>query len=214
MFVLDKVCTASFDVDAQKTFTPQCPDELPVPQGDMIAEELNRQANLARLRLGSKDAHSPEAIWVVDEDHPMMSPLAGDNVDVYWPLHAVPGSEGFALISGLPHPKDYDYFVWKGIEPDMHPYGACYHDHAEHLSTGVIEYLLANKIETIVIGGLALDYCVKITALQLAHAKFRVVLNLAATRGIASDTSKQAISEMQTAGIHVISSVTELANDY
>lgn len=27
---------ASFDVDAQKGFTPLCPDELPVPGGDAI----------------------------------------------------------------------------------------------------------------------------------------------------------------------------------
>ena len=27
---------ASFDVDAQKGFTPLCPNELPVPEGDTI----------------------------------------------------------------------------------------------------------------------------------------------------------------------------------
>ena len=210
MLTIDKEKTASFDVDAQNTFTPLCPNELPVPQGETIVTELNQQAKLARLRLGSKDAHSPQAIWVANQQHPMMSPLAGDNVDCYWPLHAVPGSQGFALISGLPHPKDYDYFIWKGIEPDMHPYGACYHDHAKKLSTGVIEYLLANKIKFIVIGGLALDYCVKTTALQLTQAGFVVILNLAATRSIAAHTAAQALKEMRAAEIKIISSIAEL----
>lgn len=38
--------TASFDVDAQKGFTPLCPDELPVAGGEALAEALNRQAAL------------------------------------------------------------------------------------------------------------------------------------------------------------------------
>lgn len=44
--------TASFDVDAQKSFTPLCPDELPVPGGDQIAGELNFIASLASLQIG------------------------------------------------------------------------------------------------------------------------------------------------------------------
>ncbi|MDU2872339.1 MAG: nicotinamidase, partial [Pseudomonas aeruginosa] len=46
---------ASFDVDAQKGFTPLCPDELPVPGGDAIGAALNQLASRAALRLGSKD---------------------------------------------------------------------------------------------------------------------------------------------------------------
>ena len=30
----------AFDVDAQKTFTSLCPDELPVPEGEYIVDEL------------------------------------------------------------------------------------------------------------------------------------------------------------------------------
>ncbi len=33
--------TAAFDVDAQKGFTPLCPDELPVVGGHLIGAELN-----------------------------------------------------------------------------------------------------------------------------------------------------------------------------
>ena len=42
---------AAFDIDAQNTFTPVCPDELPVAEGDQIVEELNAQAALASLRI-------------------------------------------------------------------------------------------------------------------------------------------------------------------
>ena len=204
--------TASLDVDAQKTFSPLCPDELPVVDAEAIVPELNQQAQFARLRLGSKDAHSPTAIWVANAAAPMLTPLVGDNVDCYWSVHAVPGTPGFELLPGLPHPKQYDFFVWKGIEPDMHPYGACYHDHANRLSTGLIEYLRQEHIDTVIVGGLALDYCVKTTVLQLIKAGFRVIINLAATRGINEQSSYTAIEELKNKGIEFISSAIELEN--
>ena len=201
---------ASFDVDAQNTFTPVCPDELPVAGGTEIVGELNAQARLAAVRVGSKDAHSPRAVWVADAAHPPLSAIAGRNVDVRWPVHAVPGTRGFELIEGLPEPSDYDFFVWKGVEPDMHPYGACFHDLAERLSTGVVEYLKQRGIETVIVGGLATDYCVLNTALQLRRAGFGVVVNLAAVRGIAADTVAAGIERMRAAGIAFVASSAEL----
>ena len=48
--------TASFDVDAQKGFTPICPDELPVAGGDEIVDAL-RRAFLDEQLLGDALAH-------------------------------------------------------------------------------------------------------------------------------------------------------------
>ncbi|CAM3664268.1 nicotinamidase [Parendozoicomonas haliclonae] len=204
---------ASLDVDAQNCFTPVCPNELPIPEGTEIVAELNRQALLASVRIGSKDAHPAGAVWEADEQHPPLTPLgedAGENVDIRWPRHAVPGTKGFELIEGLPRPADYDFFTWKGVEPDMHPYGCCYHDLAERMSTGVIEYLKVRGIETVLVGGLALDYCVKTSALQLARAGFQVVVNRAACRGLAPETVELALQEMADAGIEVVESVEQL----
>ena len=206
-----KQTTASFDVDAQNTFTPLCPAELAVPGGDTIAAALNAQASLACIRVGSKDAHAPNAAWVASEDKPMFSSVGLPDSDIRWNAHAVVGSYGFELLEGLPHPRDYDFFVWKGMEPDMHPYGACYHtlDWRENrMSTGVIEYLRAVGITTVIVGGLATDYCVRNTALQLRDAGFEVVLNLAASRGIADATVAEAIAEMKSVGIVVADDVT------
>lgn len=201
---------ASFDVDCEYCFTPECPDELPVAGGLDIVEELNNQAAFAAYRLGSKDAHPPQAHWVADEKHPPLSPIEGDNMDVYWPLHAVPGTRGFQLIEGLPEVTEYDFFVWKGVEPDMHPYGACYHDHAHTLSTGAIEFLAQRKVTTLLVGGLATDYCVKHTALELKDAGFRVILNLAAARGVAEETTARALETLAAEGIELIDSVAQL----
>lgn len=204
--------TASFDVDSQYTFTPECPNELPVPEGAAIVAELNAQAKKAQYRVGSKDAHNPQAVWVADDAHPQFSEVEGDNVDIRWVRHAEVGSKGFELIEGLPKVTDYDFFVWKGIELDMHPYGACYHDFAEKLSTGVIDFLKNKQVNTVIVGGLATDYCVKTTVLQLLRADFWVIVNLAACRGIADDTVEQAKGEMAKAGAEFIDSATEIVN--
>ncbi len=188
---------AALDIDAQKCFTPLCPRELPIPEGHLIVEELNLQARLADLRIGSKDAHCPHAVWIADKTHPQLSPIAGKHVDVHWKKHAMVGELGFELLEGLPHPANYDYFIWKGIEPDMHPYGCCYHGLENKLSTGLIEYLTVNKVDRVIVGGLALDYCVKTTVLQLCAAGFNVIVNLAACRGMDPVTCDQAIQQMQ-----------------
>lgn len=148
---------ASFDVDAQKGFTPLCPDELPVAGGEQIGPTLNELASRAHLRLGSKDAHSPHAAWIAPSHAQMLQPLPLANADVSWVSHCVPGTPGFELLDELPAPLDYDYFVWKGVEPDLHPYGACYHDLAEKRSTGAIEFLRHNGVQRVLVGGLALD---------------------------------------------------------
>lgn len=176
---------ASIDVDAQKGFSPICPGELPVPEGDKIVPELNKQAEFAYFRVGSKDAHPRNPVWLASQYHAVMSPVANqDNADLYWPAHCVPGTPGFELLPGLPKPEEYDFFVYKGIEPHMHPYGACFHDLKDQRSTGLIEWLVDNKITTVIVGGLATDYCVMTTCIQMLGHGFKVILNLGATRAI------------------------------
>jgi nicotinamidase/pyrazinamidase len=207
----EKRKVASFDVDAQRTFTPLCPDELPVDEGDEIGPELNRQAQFAAYRLGSKDSHSPQAVWVTEDPEMIGQPgVEGPNVEEHWPVHAVPGTEGFELVPGLPRPAEYDFFVWKGVELDMHPYGACYHDIPETMSTGVIEWLRERGVSHVLVGGLATDFCVWATARQLQAAGFQVILNTAACRGIAEDSVDKALDAMRSQGIELIDGCDEL----
>lgn len=202
---------AAFDVDAQKCFTPLCPDELPVPDGHRVARELNHQARLAGIRVGSKDAHPANAVWVATEHNPQLTPITGyENVDLRWNRHAVPGTKGFELVDGLPAVTDYDFFVWKGVETDMHPYGACFHDLEEKLSTGVVEFLKNKGIVTVLVGGLAFDFCVKTTALQLQRAGFQVYVNRAASRGLAEQSIADAMAELKAAGVTVVDSADQL----
>ena len=208
----EKKYIAAFDIDCQNTFTPVCPDELPVVEGDQIVDELNAQAKFASLRIASRDAHSMNALWLADADHAPLTPVPGNHpdVDIYWPAHAIIGTKGFDFIAGL-DPQAYDFQVYKGIEPDKHPYGACYHDLGNKLSTGAIEYLHNKGITTVICGGLATDYCVKNTVLQLKAAGFDVILNKAACRGIAPETVAAALEEMAAAGVRFVEKAADLA---
>ncbi len=204
--------TASFEVDPQRGFTPLCPDELPVHDGHSIADELNAQAQFARFRIVSKDCHPSEAPWIAESKEQIMTPVEGDfpGLDIKWPSHCVIGSEGNRLIPGLPEETAYDLIIEKGKDPLHHPYGACYHDLAGKKSTGVIEWLLQHNIEEILVGGLATDYCVKNTVLQLCQAHFNVIVNVGACRGVAEESSYRALQEMQAAGARLIAGSSEL----
>lgn len=185
---------ASFHVDPQQGFSPLCPLELPIKGADeqSLVTELLLNDTIAGLRILSKDSHPDFALWNADKHHSPLESLEKPchDVDVYWPKHCVVGTVGNQLLPGLPHPREYDFVVYKGCEHDMHPYGACYHDLSENQSTGVIEFLQSRKIHTVILGGLALDFCVSRTALQLKGAEFEVIINLAATRAVNPDDER------------------------
>jgi nicotinamidase/pyrazinamidase len=209
---ITKETTASFEVDPEKCFGLKRLDELYVPDGENIVPALNALAKLARLRICSKDWHNEHAIWKATKESPQLSPVEGDhlNVDIHWYMHGVGGSEGAQLLDGLPKEIEYDYFVWKGMELDMHPYGACYHDLNDKMSTGVIEYLSYNKISTVILSGLALDFCVKNTAIQLAKAGFNVIVVLEACRGINEELTAAAKLEMLEFGVKFAETVDQI----
>ena len=208
-----KPTVASIDVDTQNGFTMLCPLELPVPDGEQVVTELNQQALFALYRIGTKDAHPVNAQWIGTQHNPAFTQIIGSNMDVRWPVHCVPGTKGFELVEGLPHVSQYDFFVYKGVEPDMHPYGGCYHDFAEKVSTGLIEFLRSKGVKTVLVGGLATDYCVKQTVLQLLAAGFETIVNLGACRGLTPQTTEQAIALMKQQGAIIIQSSKELAQE-
>ena len=69
-----------------------------------------------------------------------------------------------------------------------------------------------NGAEHVLVGGLATDYCVKNTVLQLCayNPNWTVWLNLAACRGIAAETVISALDEMRTAGAHIVNNSAAL----
>ncbi|MCP4673683.1 MAG: isochorismatase family protein, partial [Desulfobacula sp.] len=70
--------------------------------------------------------------------------------------------------------------------------------------TDLKEILDGRSIKKIVIFGLATDYCVKFTALDGIKAGFKVVVIENLSRGVAPDSTEQAIKEMKEKGVLII----------
>ena len=201
--------TVSMDIDAQNGFTPNCPNELPVAGGDKIVEECNKNAKKAKFRYMSKDAHPSTGVWIANKLEPQFSKVDGcKNVDIHWNEHCTVGTKGFELIDGLPHPSEYDFIVYKGVEKDMHPYSPIYHDLEKKISTGVIEMARYGRVDTFILGGLALDYCLGEAAFDLKRAGFRVIINLGATRAIGD--AKAFIKKAEKEGIEFVDTADEI----
>lgn len=177
--------TAQVDVDAMKTFSELCPDELPVPGALELPDLLNKLAMHTDKRIGTKCAHQDEADFVTDDPAEIGADTGLPLSPHKWTRHGRPGTMGFEMLDGLPSPIDYDHFIWKGIESELHPYGVCYHDPLRTLSTGLIEWLIVNQVTRVIITGLAFDYCVATSAEELADTGlFDVIIIRDCTRGI------------------------------
>lgn len=209
--MIDKKYVASLEVDPQCGFSELCMKELPVPGAVDIVPELNAQAKYARLRCASKDAHNPNGLWIASALLPQFSKVNLQNIDMRWNRHCEVGTFGMQFLPGLPKPLDYDFIAYKGIENDSHPYGACFQDLQGKRSTGLIEFLKCNSIYTVIIGGLAEDYCCLETAKQLRRAGFDVIFNTGAMRGIDPTGVIKAIEEIKSLGGIVLMQANELA---
>lgn len=176
--------TVSHNVDPQKGFTPLRENELPISEGHLIGSELAKQNSLLKFKTLSRDIHPSNAIWIADKNNPQLSPIEGKNVDLRWNAHCMSGTEGSEILDELGAVEDYDYLVIKGVDPHLHPYTSVYQDQEKKISTGLIEWYESKDISTIVVGGLALNYCVGETVKDLSKAGFQVILNLSATKGL------------------------------
>ncbi|HAS6393419.1 TPA: isochorismatase family protein [Vibrio vulnificus] len=202
--------TASLDVDPQQGFSELCPNELPVSGALEIVEALKQNHTKAKLKLVSRDMHPPGAAWEAETPANMLEPVGLPEVDIKWNPHCIVGTQGVELLPGLPAIREYDFQMNKGIDPDAHPYGAFYHDQADTLSTGGIEFLRAHGMDTVLVGGLALDFCVKKSIEQLVAADFKVILNLASTRAVFPENNPQVLSYLTALGVICIDDVNQL----
>jgi nicotinamidase/pyrazinamidase len=169
-------------VDVQNDFCPGGP--LAVPDGDQVIEPINRLAERTPFVIATRDWHPP--------DHLSFKGMGGP-----WPVHCVRDSPGAQL-----HPKldssRIDAIVDAGREPEHEGYSGFEHTNLERL-------LRDHNVDTVHVAGLALDYCVKETALDAQRAGFDVVLHRDATRAInvTEGDDERAIEELRTAGVRI-----------
>jgi nicotinamidase/pyrazinamidase len=119
---------------------------------------------------------------------------------VLWPTHCVQGSKGAEFHSKL-RSDPVQMIVRKGFRPTIDSYSAFF-ENDQTTPTGLDGYLRTRNVKKITIVGLALDFCVKFTALDARRLGYEVIVKQDACRAIDLDGSLEvALSEMNEAGV-------------
>ena len=168
-------CTSSKKV-SQKGELPEIRRFLPggalaVPHGDEViplADELQRRFDLI---VATKDWH-PSDHGSFAANHKGKKP--GDRIildgieQILWPVHCVQNTHG-AEFAPLFDTSRIAHVFHKGTERNIDSYSTFF-DNAHRRHTGLAHYLEKRSIKDIYLMGLALDYCVKYSALMPANS--------------------------------------------
>jgi nicotinamidase/pyrazinamidase len=101
--------------------------------------------------------------------------------------------------------KLFKAIVKKGMDPQYDSYSGFQDDGGK--KTEMDKLLKKDKISQLVVYGIATDYCVRATALDGAAAGYKVTLIRNLCRGVAPDTSRDAIEEMKAKGVVVLDDI-------
>ncbi len=126
-------------------------------------------------------------------------------VQILWPPHCMQGTENSDILI------DNDLFtaiVQKGMNPEYDSYSGFFDDGG--MNTGLDDILKSYQVDTLIIYGLATDYCVKATAMDAIKSGFKVFLIEDLCKGVADDTNQLALQEMKSAGIKIMTSISEM----
>jgi nicotinamidase/pyrazinamidase len=113
-----------------------------------------------------------------------------------WPPHCVADTDGAAFHPNL-DPQPFDAIFNKG------EHAAAYSGFEGKTPDGVLlaDWLRGNGVGSVDIVGIATDHCVRATALDAAREGLSTRVLLELTAGVAPETTRRAISELQNAGV-------------
>lgn len=175
-------------VDVQNDFCPG--GALPVPQGDEIVPVLNKYIKeFSKKKL---------PIFASRDWHPKVTKhfkqFGGS-----WPKHCVQNTKGAVFHPKLKLSKE-TIILSKGMDPGKDSYSAF--QATDPHGTELLNLLKLFGISEVYVGGLATDYCVKYSTLDVLKNGFKVYLLTDAIKGvnISPLDSAEAIKEMVVNG--------------
>lgn len=199
--------TALLIVDVQNDFIPG--GALEVKEGDQIIPVINAIQKKFSHVIVTQDFH-PANHGSFASQHPGKTPgefvVLGGLDQILWPDHCVQGTFGADFHRDLDQ-SNWEAVFQKGKNPEVDSYSGFF-DNARRGDTGLNTYLKNMGIDTVFVCGLALDYCVKFTALDACALGFKTYLVKDATRAvnISSQDGETALEEMKNAGVIICSS--------
>lgn len=191
-------------IDVQNDFCPG--GALGVAGGDAIVPGINAlMADFDAVVL-TQDWHPSHHMSFAD-NHAGAAPYSITQMpygpQVLWPRHCVQGTNGAAFHAGLNTDRG-DMIIRKGFRPEIDSYSAFFeNDHKT--PTGLDGYLRSRGVKTLVLAGLATDFCVAFSALDAAALGFDVTVRMDLSRAIDLDGSLAAmVARMQAAGVALV----------
>jgi nicotinamidase/pyrazinamidase len=194
-------------VDIQNDFVPG--GALAVQGGDSIVPVVNGLEAKFDIIVATQDWH-PVNHGSFAANHP--GKAVYDRIELnglpqtLWPVHCVQNTTGAALVQALEKGM-ISHIVQKGTDAGIDSYSGFF-DNGHRKATGLGDYLKEQKVSNVFVAGLALDYCVKFTALDAIQLGFKVHVIEDACRGVnlhPGDVAK-AVHEMQAAGVKMVRS--------
>ncbi|TDB02454.1 nicotinamidase [Halomonas marinisediminis] len=140
-------------------------------------------------------AHATGALIVASRDWHPVDHASFEHRGGPWPVHCVQDTPGAAFHPELELPDD-TIRVSKATAFDADAYSA-------FDGTGLAGYLRDRGIDRVIVCGLALDVCVKATALDACREGFAVRLLEALSAAVNSEALTEVRGELQSAGIEV-----------
>lgn len=193
-------------VDVQNDFVPG--GALAVAGGDEIVPVINGMMEAFDLVVATQDWHPEGHGSFAEKEEDIGSVIKLQGLDqVLWPRHCVQGDLGAAFVDGLAL-ENVDAVFQKGTDPQIDSYSGLF-DNGKRKATGLDQYLLSNGVKEVAVVGLATDYCVKFTALDVVDLEIDTVLVTDACRGVnlMEGDVDRAIEEMKQAGVKIIERV-------
>lgn len=192
-------------VDLQNDFVEG--GALGVSGGRALVPLVNKIQERFDLVIGTQDWH-PANHGSHANNHPGASP--GDVVElagrpqILWPAHCVQDTPGAEFVPGLNRERWAAVFR-KGALRHVDSYSAFFDNGGEH-PTGLGDYLHQQGVTGVSIAGLALDYCVKYSALDSVALGFRTHVLADACRAVnlQPGDGERAIAEMRQAGVEIL----------
>jgi len=190
-------------VDMQNDFSPG--GSLPAEGGDEIVELINSLQEEFDLVVATQDWH-PQNHGSFASNHPNREP--GQTIDLngleqrLWPDHAVQGSKGAEFVPGLNQSRIARVFK-KGTNPEVDSYSGFF-DNGQRGDTGLDAYLKEQGVTEVYVVGLALDYCVKFTAMDAERIGFDTTVVVDASRPVADGPG--AVEAMKAVGVEIVTS--------
>jgi len=204
---MDVTKTLLLIIDVQNDFCPG--GALVVNEGDAVVSPLNK-LSAALAEKGARIAATQD--WHASGHISFASSHSGkkpnDVIDtplvkqqVLWPDHCVQGTSGAEFHKNL-DTKPISLIVRKGIHKDIDSYSAFF-ENDRRTQTGLEGYLKSLGIETVIMGGIATDYCVFFSAMDCKKLGFNTIIASDAVRGVGfpEGSIEKAIAEMKSNGI-------------